>query len=98
MKPLLLTAVMALAQPPEEQAAALGEMSVDELALDLDAQPWHDEPEPLRAALNQLEALLDSMSGPGNAHLWALAALHGPEWQAVRQAARRALAVDTASR
>jgi hypothetical protein len=98
MKPLLLSAVMALAQPPEEQAATLREMRVDELALDLDAQPWHEEPEPLRTALNQLDALLDSMSGPDNAHLWTLAALPGPEWDAVRQAARRALAIDTTSR
>jgi hypothetical protein len=91
MKPLLLSAVKALAQAPEEQAAALGDMSVDELALDLEAQPWHDELPAVRAALDELHSMLDGMSGEANANVWTREALSGPEWQRVRDAARRVL-------
>ena len=76
MKPLLLAAVHELARPPDEQVKALEGMSVDELALDLDAQPWHDEPTEVRAALDELDAALSAMSGPDNAHLWTPKALH----------------------
>src|SRR4051812_48830268 len=70
MEPLLLSAVTALAQPPEEQAAALGEASVDDLALDLDAQPWHDESPTVGPALDELAALLGALSGEEHADLW----------------------------
>jgi hypothetical protein len=52
---------------------------VDELALDLDAQPWHDEPANVRAALDQLNAMLDSMGAPEHARPWTIDALQGPE-------------------
>jgi hypothetical protein len=93
MKPLLLSAVKALARAPEEQAAALTDSSVDDLALDLDSQPWDDEPPPVRAALDDLNALLTAMSGETNADLWTREALAGHEWQQVREAARRVLAL-----
>ena len=93
MQPLLLSAVRALAQAPDEQVAGLGDMCVDELALDLDAQPWHDEPPALRAALDELDGMLEHMSGAANADLWTREALGGPEWQRVREAARRVLRV-----
>jgi hypothetical protein len=94
LEPLLLSAVKALAQPPEEQAAALGEASVDDLALDLDAQPWHDESPAVGPALDELAALLGAMSGKEHADLWTREALVGPEWQRVREAARRVLLLD----
>jgi hypothetical protein len=94
MKPLLLDAVRALAQPPEEQIALLGGECVDELALDLDAQPWWDERADVRAALDELTDLLGAMSGPDHAELWTVEALHGRDWHHVRTAARAVLFAD----
>lgn len=93
MKPLLLAAVKALAQAPDEQAATVAGTSVDELALDLDAQPWHEESADVRAALDELDATLKSMSAAEHACLWTIDALHGPEWHQVRQVARRVLSL-----
>ena len=69
MKTLLLIAVKSLALPPEDQAVQLQNASVDELALDFDAQPWRDEPLHVQAALDELSDLLTEMSGSQNAHL-----------------------------
>jgi hypothetical protein len=91
VKPLRLAAVKALAQAPEEQAAAVADASIDELALDLDAQPWHDEPSDVRTALDELDAMLESMSGAEHARFWTIDALHGPEWHHVRPMACRVL-------
>jgi hypothetical protein len=71
---------------------ALGDGSVDDLALDLDAQPWDREPLAVRAALDELLGLLDAMSGGTNADLWTREALAGSERQQIREAARRVLA------
>ena len=42
----------------------------------------------LKAALDELAAQLDAMSGAEHAHLWTREALAGPEWQRVRAMAR----------
>ncbi|MDA0184527.1 hypothetical protein OJ997_29765 [Solirubrobacter phytolaccae] len=94
MRPLLREAVAMLARAPEEQAAAVAGACVDELALDLDAQPWHDESADVRAALDELDGMLDAMSGEEHARLWTIDALHGAEWHQVRRLARRVLALD----
>ena len=91
---MLVAAVRALAHPPDAQLVGLNGASIDDLALDLDAQPWHDEEPAIRRALDELDALLDAMSGNQNSRLWTPSALHGPEWEHVRQAARRVLALD----
>jgi|tagenome__1003787_1003787.scaffolds.fasta_scaffold20806278_1 hypothetical protein len=91
MRPLLWSAVRNLAQPPDVQATICDGASIDELALDFDAQPWHDEPHPIQHALAELDRLLELMSGTNNAELWTPEALHGPEWQRVREAARRVM-------
>jgi hypothetical protein len=54
VRPLLLSAVEVLAASPDEQRAVIGDGTVDDLALDLDAPPWHDESEETCAALAQL--------------------------------------------
>jgi hypothetical protein len=93
VRPLLLSAVKALAAPPDERGIAIGEGTVDDLALDLDAEPSHDEQPDVAGALDELDALLDSMSGSDRAHLWTFEALAGPEWRQVRAAARKVLAL-----
>lgn len=86
--------------PAEEQIAKLKGFPVaDEIADDLGNQiDWvlqcPDAPlsEELRVSLSELDALLDQMSGPHNAHLWTDEALRSrPEWDEVRRRARRAL-------
>lgn len=100
---LLREAVEALAMEAQEQLRWLseGQMPVDELALvfddiyivlpkmQADGVALSDEVVEL---LNQLDAQLDAMSGQRNHKLWTEAALTGdPRWNAVRQAAIRAL-------
>lgn len=93
-------ALRRLAAPPEEQETYLLELgvlpSVDELALEFDdalSGVAIGDP-PLGQLLNQLNELLEEMSGEENAYLWTPRALQeASEWENVRTLAREALMV-----
>jgi hypothetical protein len=98
----LLASVKRLAAPADEQTAYLKQFgsfpSLDELALEFGdmfgppGTPPPTGPEGWTEGLRRLDAMLSQMSGRDNAHLWSADALDGPEWAAVREVARAALA------
>jgi hypothetical protein len=94
---MLREALLRLASEPASQAGYLRQLgswpSLDELALELDdvADAGRRElPAEPRRVLDELDALLDSMSA--EPALWDGGALDtAPEWQRVRELARHAL-------
>ena|SRR5688500_10769983 len=97
----LIIALRALAGPAEAQLARFPEFVVkaDELALDFaDAHLLFAQCQQLeftraqRDAVADVDQLLDQMSGPERSALWTEQALReAPEWDSVRNAAKRAL-------
>lgn len=94
-------AVQALAAPADDQLARFPDFVVkaDELALDFDqwmmcAVEHHgaDWSPNQRELIEALDRMLSSMSGSANGHLWQDEAVRAdPQWEAVREAARKAL-------
>ena len=97
----LVIALRALAGPADAQLARFPDFVVkaDELALDFaDAHLLFAQCQQLeftrtqRDAVADVDRLLDQMSGPAHAALWSERALReAPEWDTVRNAAKRAL-------
>lgn len=101
----LWDAVLNLSLPPEDQLSILeaagDRQAIDELALEFD-DAFSVVSEALQqdnlgrlewAALNELNSVLNEMSGPANAEKWTPAALiSDSQWEAVRRIARNALA------
>jgi predicted Mrr-cat superfamily restriction endonuclease len=93
---VLVSALRNLAASAEKQAAYLDELGVapscDELALDLEDALGKGLPPEVEAAVNQVNAQLDEMSGEENAALWHVDALKSAEeWEIVRRLAAEAL-------
>ncbi len=96
---LLVSALRTLAASAENQAAYLETLGVtpscDELALDLeDALGQQGLPPEFDAAVREVGAQLDEMSGQETAALWHVDALKSAEdWELVRRLAAKALHV-----
>lgn len=96
---LLISALRNLAASAEEQAAYLEHLGVapscDELALDLeDALGEQRLPPEFEAAVREVGAQLDEMSGQEKAALWHVDALKSAkDWKLVRRLAAKALHV-----
>jgi hypothetical protein len=94
--------VRMLAAPGDEALALVpgGTVKADELALDFDnfgraalESLGPELTDAQRESLINIDLLLDAMSGSQQADLWTEDAVRThPKWQAVREAARRALA------
>ncbi|WP_374008773.1 hypothetical protein [Leifsonia sp. LS-T14] len=97
----LLEALERLSDSSREQRRwlrQLGDVSVDEIALDFDAvfgpatMDFHIYPSDLRAQLQAIDDLLNSMSVQGNRSLWTVSSLIlAPEWKRIRREASRAV-------
>ena len=98
----LRSALRGLAAPGREALASApdGTVTADELALHYDnfvqayLGNFPDEiSQAQREALLAVDAMLETMTGPGKAELWTEdAVVNHPAWSAVRAAARHALA------
>lgn len=102
MSAQLRQAVQRLAAPAVEQEAFLRELgtapSADELALEFSDALMVEKgalEDAVRSAAVQLDEHLTALSGPQNASVWTVAALHAaPEWARVRELAAETLRRD----
>ena len=90
--------VLALSADQQIEYIESQQCHIDELALQLDdvvgALSQLPLGESLERLIREIDEDLDGMSGPRNARLWTPEGLKEPEWQRVRDLAKRALADD----